>query len=581
MRGGYFREDDFEYVARAWAAGFDFGYLGRVHWGQFMPGGFAVVWVVARVAPYDWGVVAGVTLAGYAAAGLAVLRMLRVVAGARWGTLAPLAVFLFTPMTLAAMSWWAAALNTVPLQIALPMAVASHVLYLRTGRTAHVWAAAGWVAFGMLFFVKAALIPVVLFVVTAGYFTKRRGWGVLWATLRECRAAWTVQGALVVGYAALYLFQLRTSASGPSVPPAQDILTFARLLITETFTTTALGGPGDWFATAARDIALAAPSPLLVLAAGLMFLLLVAASLLLRRRAWWSWALLGGYLLLADVLPVALGRLTERYVELAGAETRYVADAAPVLALCLALAFLPVLGERDAYRRAFTRPDGGRLRPAWSRAARGLTAIGMAGFAAGAAWSSAELARTVDTTPGRVFLASAERSLRTASPDADVFDSEMPTYLMQPLFGEYARASRALAPFARPVHRATMRDQPPSAAPLVLDDRGRLRPLKVWGKTYRPPDGCWPTRDDGATIPVEDPTGRDDRYVARLEYISGVAQPVTVWLGQGHVDVTLEPGLHAVTFAIKGHGGTIRVTGDRSGPTFQVCALALGFAVAG
>ncbi|MEO3813706.1 hypothetical protein ABGB17_32320, partial [Sphaerisporangium sp. B11E5] len=53
VREGFFREDDFEFVARAWESGFDLGYLGRVHWGQFMPGGFAVVWGVARVAPYD------------------------------------------------------------------------------------------------------------------------------------------------------------------------------------------------------------------------------------------------------------------------------------------------------------------------------------------------------------------------------------------------------------------------------------------------------------------------------------------------------------------------------------------------
>jgi hypothetical protein len=484
-------------------------------------------------------------------------------------------------MTLAAMSWWAAALNTVPSQIALPMAVASHVLYLRDGRTAHVWASAGWVLFGMVFFVKAALIPVVLLLVTAGYFTKQRGWRLPWATVREYRTAWTVHGVLLAGYATLYLLRLRTSARGPSLPPPEDVLTFARLLLTRTFTTTALGGPGDWFPISAGDAAVAAPSGPLTLAAGIVFLLLITASVLLRRRAGWSWVTLGAYLMLAGVLPVALGRLTEGYVELAGAETRYIADAAPVLALCLALAFLPVLGERDAYRRAVAREGTAGLRASWSRWARGLTALGMAGFAAGAAWSSAELIQTVDTTPARVFLAGAERSLRSASPDADVFDRELPPFLARPLFKEYARASRALAPFARPVHRATMRDQPPSAEPLVLDDRGRLRPLRIWGKTYRLPDGCWPTRDDGATVPVEDPTGRDDRYVARMEYISGVAQPVTVWLGSGRVDLMLEPGLHAVTFGLTGRGDMIRVTGDRSGPAFQICALALGFGVAG
>ncbi|MEO3812970.1 hypothetical protein ABGB17_28545, partial [Sphaerisporangium sp. B11E5] len=526
-------------------------------------------------------VVTGVVLAGFAAAGVAVSRMVRVLVGGRLAGGVPLAVFLFTPMTLAALSWWAAALNTVPVMIALPMAVAAHVLYLRSGRRAHLWGAAGWVLFGMLFFVKAAVIPVVLFVVTAGYFTKRRGWGVVWATVREYRAAWAVHGGLLAGYAVVYLVQSRTSAGGPRLPQGQEVLTFAWLLVTKTFTTAAVGGPGEWLPTTTRNAALAVPSDALLIAAGAVFLLLVTVSLLVRRRAAWSWGLLVGYLLLAGVLPVALGRLGGWYVELAGAETRYVADAAPVLALCLTLAFLPLVGERDAYRRRFARPDGERLRAGWSRWARGFTAAGVAGFAVAAAWSSAGLARVVDTTPGRVFLAGAEKSLKEASPDVDVFDRELPRHLVQPLFKEYARASRALAPYARPVHRATMRDEPPSAAPLILDDRGRLRPLRVWGKTYRLPEGCWPTREDGATVPVEDPTGRDDRYIVRLEYISGAAQPVTVWLGSGNTGVTLEPGLHAVTFALTGHGDMIRVVGGRGAPSFQICAVALGFGVAG
>ncbi|MBB6472125.1 hypothetical protein [Sphaerisporangium rubeum] len=575
VREGFFREDDFEFMGRAFASGFDLGYLGRVHWGQFMPGGFAVVWGVARVAPYDWGVVTGVVLAGYAAAGCAVLRMVRVLAGTRPAGLVPVAVFLFTPLTLPAMSWWAAALNTVPLLVALPMAVAAHVRFLRTGTRARLWEAAGWVLFGMLFFVKAALIPVVLFVVTAGYFTKRRGWAVLWATLRDHRAAWAVHGGLLAAYAAVYVTLSRASAGGPRLPAAGDVVTFALGLVTRTFTTTALGGPGEWFPIAARTAAVAAPSDAAVAGAGAVFLLLVVVSVAVRRRAAWSWGLLAGYLVLAGVVPVALGRLGGWYVELAGAETRYVADAAPVLALCLTLAFLPLAGERDAYRRPFACGD--RLRRGWSRCARGLTAAGVAGFAVAAAWSTAELVRVVDTTPGRAYLAEAERSLRDASPDADVFDRELPGYLVRPLFEEYARASRALAPFARPVHRVTMRDEPPSPAPLVLDDRGRLRPLRISGDTYRPGKGCLSTGAGGATVPVE--AHEDRRHLVRLEYISGTAQPVTVRLGSAQVSVTLEQGLHGVTFGLPGHGGTVRVTGDRGAASFQICALVVGLGV--
>ncbi|MDH2427900.1 hypothetical protein [Sphaerisporangium sp. TRM90804] len=571
LRDAFFREDDFEYIGRAFAGSLDWEYLGRVHWGQFMPGGFALVWAFTRLAPYNWDVVVAATLAGHAAAGLAMLRMLRVVFGTRPAILGPLLVFLLTPLSLSALSWFAAALNTVPLQIAMPMAIASHVLYTRDGRPAHLWASAGWVLVGMAFFVKGALVPVVLLALTAAGVAGSRERGP-WARVWQHRRAWLVHGTLVAGFAALFLSRLAASGRGPQLPSPGDILRFGRVLVTETFTTTALGGPGRWQPIGAGDAALAAPSVPVVVAAGALFAVLIAAGLFTRRAvAAWSWALLFGYLVLADVLPVALGRLANGYADIAGAETRYVADAAPLLALCLGLAFLRPLGAPET-----TAPARG------ARAGRVLAVLGLAGFTAASVWSSVQLTGTVDGERARAFLAGARASLAAASPDADVFDRRLPTFLMQPLFQDNALASRVLAPLAKPVHRETMRTQPPSADPLILDDRGALRPLRIWGETYRMPGGgCWPTRHDGATIPVRDSTGKDESYVVKLDYISGQPKVVTVRLGTGSVEVVLKPGLHASTFAITGHGETLEVTGDQTGASFQVCAVALGFGVAG
>ena len=68
-------------------------------------------------------------------------------------------MFLFTPMALADLSWWAVGTQSVPIQLALAMAVDQHVRYIRTGRIRNAVFAALWVLFGLAFFEKAAAIP--------------------------------------------------------------------------------------------------------------------------------------------------------------------------------------------------------------------------------------------------------------------------------------------------------------------------------------------------------------------------------------------------------------------------------------
>jgi len=62
----------------------------------------------------------------------------------------------------------------------------------------------------------------------------------------------------------------------------------------------------------------------------------IIASLWYRRRAWPAWIILLGWLVVVDIVPVVLGRLAVFGIPLA-TQTAYVADAAPVLAICLAI----------------------------------------------------------------------------------------------------------------------------------------------------------------------------------------------------------------------------------------------------
>src|SRR5690606_31239716 len=148
----YFVEDDFLFVAGASDSGLTWDYLTRVHKGHLMPGALALVWLLTSLAPYSWALVSFVTIGLQAAASIMFLVLLRRLFGDRFGVLAALAVYVFAPLTVPAMSWWSAALNAVPLQLALIAAVAAHVRYVRTGQGR--WRPLVWAAIGMAFSTK-------------------------------------------------------------------------------------------------------------------------------------------------------------------------------------------------------------------------------------------------------------------------------------------------------------------------------------------------------------------------------------------------------------------------------------------
>ncbi|GII91094.1 hypothetical protein [Sinosporangium siamense] len=627
LSDAYFREDDFEYIIRGLENPLDLDYLTRIHWGHLMPGGFAMAWALARVAPYQWELTSAITLAGHALGAFAAFRMLRVLFGTRPAVLVPFAVYLFTPLTLPALSWWAAALNLVPLQIAAPMAITAHVHYLRTGRRHHLYAATGWIAFGLLCFLKAGAIPLLLFGLTVGWFAKGRGQAALKDAAWRHRAAWALYSVPLALYAILYLSRLEGSASRVAVTALGDVAEFARRLITETFPTAVTGMTWSWTPVGTGSYAIATPGFLqIALSLGLLAAV-VGGSLLRGMSGWQAWALLTVYLICADVMPIALGRLNPDYVGLAGAETRYLADAAFVFMLCLALAYLPTSDEQDtqaaeagslptdplpavgigiadtspgpvpATQVSAAAPNTPRalrsLRPALRlrelgprvrRRAVPIVAAGLAVFGVSSLWSGVRLMDEVDGGKARRYLDTVRAELADASHDIDIFDRLVPSELATPLFGIYAHTSRVLAPLAKPIHRRTMRSQPPSDQPYVIDDEGKLTPMGIWGTVRKPPSGsCWPQVGDTARIPIGGMSASGETtYIVKLEVVANREVLLQVRLGQGSTISTVMPkDRNTTTFGITGGGGELRVTSDTVGARFCVTAATVGFAVPG
>ena len=167
----YFRQDDYQYLGRALDSGLGWKYLMQVNDGHLTPIGMVLNWVLARISLFSWPLVCAVILPLLAAACFAMLRMLRTVFGNRSAILMPLGLFLFSPLSLAAADWWAVAFEILPLEIAMFMAIDAHVRYLRDGRRRTAVTAAIWLVIGLAASDKGVVVPLLLFAVTAAFFT--------------------------------------------------------------------------------------------------------------------------------------------------------------------------------------------------------------------------------------------------------------------------------------------------------------------------------------------------------------------------------------------------------------------------
>jgi hypothetical protein len=579
----YFVEDDFLFVAGAGESGFTWDYLTRVHKGHLMPGALALVWVLTTIAPYSWALVSAVTIALQAAASIGFLVLLRRLFGDRFGVLAVLAVYVFAPLTVPAMSWWSAALNAVPLQLALVAALAAHIRYVRTGKGR--WHGLAWAAVGMAFSTKGVFIPFVVLGFTSAYLGRGLWPRAILAELR--RPVWWAHGLLLAGYAVLYL--LRRGSAGDDAltgPKAEVVPGLVRRLLGETFPTGAVGGPLRWGGVTSTG-GLADPATATVIVSWTMIVALALLTCLYRRRAWRAWAILAAYVVVADTVPTVIARATQW--DLIGAETRYVADAALIFALCLAFAALPVGGGADsgadsrADGRADSGADGGadggydarrRPVPGWLTPAAGVLT---AGFLAASLVSINAFGDTLTGDRIRPYLQAARESLATAAPDADIYARPVPAHIVLPWNGARRLTSHVLTPLAAPHLRQRMRFPAPSARPYVFDDAGKLVPVGQVTPFFDGVKGdqCYPA---GKSFPVE--SHGDPSMVVALAYFSPRPVRVVVDLGGTQRAATLPAtselgALYYVPHDGPGRGLRITAAGDQ-GQGFCLKAVAFG-----
>ena len=562
LAGGYFRQDDYHYLDRAAASGFGWSYLMLVDSGHLLPLGMLIAWLQARLAIYHWPVTAGVILLLLAAASLAMLRMLLTIFGRRPGILVPLGIFLFSPLSLAGADWWAVAIEILPLEAAIFMAVDAHVRYLRNGRLRTAVTAAAWLAVGMTAMEKGAVVPLLLLVLTAAYFVPRPlDVGRYWP-------AWAIYGGVLACYVAVFFAQLHTSAVQPGKPSsAGHVLSLIKAMVGTSLVPGALGGPWHWATGSGYDQA--APPAVLQWLSWAVALIIVVVTCLRRARAWRAWAIEAGWIVAADFVPVIIGRLGGYPGSLLGAQTRYLTDAIGVLALCAGLALLPLAGEENAYRFGL----GPRRRPLVAAATALICAV-----AAGSVWSLEQLqsVSNATTATARSYIATAQAAVEDAPPGTVIVDSAVPAVIMDVgLFWNHALTSDVIGAMTAPSQHLTWRRTLRSVAgePMIFDEQGRLWPVTVTGQFSWPGPRvktgpfagqyCWPVTAAGTRVPL---LGSVYRYAwtIRVAY-SGSASALAAGFGARTSTVTLPPGAHVAYLTAVGGGKAVTLRGAGGG----------------
>lgn len=555
----FFFLDDYVYLDDAGSADLGPAWLAEPYNGHVMPGARLLIMLVARGGPVDWPLAATTSLVLQACAGLAMLWTLVRVFGPRPGVLVPLAVYLSTAITVPGFVWWAAAINLVPVQVALTLAVGSWVCAMRTREPRWVILVAAWVTLGLCFDVRAVLTLPVLAFVSLAYFAHggplRRAAVVLGAR----RPAIAVLAALGGAYTAYYLTQVEQITTRPSV---SVVAALAGDVYGRTLPTGILGGPWRWY-DPAPPTALADPPPLLVALTWCVLLVVVAWIALRRSRTLRAWVPLVGYVA-ALVWLVASTRSSAAQV--AGLEYRFLTEAGVLLALGLGLATMPLPGAVES--------SSARQRPLVAPPPRVLVAALTTAVVLGGTWSAATYAHVWHTrNDSEPFVRRLAADLSAAGP-VDVAELRTRDGVLSELVFPRNNTRTLAAPLSGDV------SFPPVSDDLhVVDDDGALSKAAV-DPTVRsapgPVPGCgWLVDGPALTVPL-DGTAPAGLSWLRVGYLLGSDTSATLVAGGVAVEVDLEAGLQSLFVRHNGDFDEIRLTGLPAGTNLCVDVVEVG-----
>ena len=565
LSGSWFYFDDLAFMSRALNQPFDVDYLTESYAGHLMPGGFAVARLLTEWAPYEWWPWALVLLVMQAVASIGIFRLLLSMFGRRPFVLALLAGYLFWIFTIPAGIWFAAGINQLPLQIALAFGLTSHLAYLRTRRIQHLVATLLWTGFGLLFYEKTLLLFGLYAIIALCWF----GTGATPARLRSLwdryRTGILVQGGVVAAYGAAYVtwglnFSPGEANNVPWAPVAWNLVGIA-------LAPGLIGGPLSW---QPLDVgSFANPSDLVMLASWAALGGAIFYAFYTRNRSRRAWAPLA-FTLVANVVLLASARANIVGPEI-GREYRYQTESAAIAAICLGLAFLPLLGavEVNEPRDGVARTYDGRL---FVGAITGLVVV-------------LALVSTVryvdlwqDNNPSRAYFDNVQSSLDRAEQPVPLANAGVP----QTLLWSFRYPENTYEQLFRPWSDQTSFPRNSLDDLYVFDGTGRLaeavlepaRQMKAPARTTKGCDG-WAMLGGPVTIPLDGPVIGAGWWIA-MDYSSPDDTSARVVAGTEVHEVDLPAGDHRLWLQAAGTFRTVQINSYPDDPDWCVEDLALG-----
>ncbi|MGC5022707.1 hypothetical protein [Micromonospora sp. DT47] len=549
---GYLAQDDFILAARAAGSELTVDFLLSQFNNHLMPAGLLAAWLITRATGLAYWPYVLLLLTGQALLSVAFYRLLRLLIRPGWGLLVPLCVLLFSPLTLEVTSMVTTGLRLLPMQLAMVLAIAAQVKYVRTRRIRHLLTVALSVLLGLLFSEQSLLIVPLVFLLTACLFVTGGPVRSIIRTIRRYWPSWVVLTVLSLAYLGLYLS--RAQSPLPESRSADAVLTFVGHLIGYTLLPGLLGGPWHWM-DASDGTAAAAPHVSARWLAGAVFLALIVVTVRLRRSAIRAWVLLAAYLALVAAL-LAATRLGLGLSAVMGLVPRLVSDVVVVAALCIGVALLGLANPAgETLARSWTWPVALRGR----RALVGALVVALAA-ASGTAWSGSQFADDWAVKQGRDYLHTAQAELSKAPPGTVFFDQPVPEGVVAALSRPYNLQSH----FFRPIQ-----PQPvfvTEAETLwMFDEAGHIRLARVAGTAIEPgPEGVWGHCVDGGQtvrMPLTKPLNNEWERAVRIAYISTGDSPAVLRHGGATREFQVRGGGVRQVFLVMGGGGdTVELT---------------------
>lgn len=536
LTGWSWSQDDWVYLRDAAKTPF-WPYVTQNYNGHLMPLQFAINWLLREVAPLNFGYAIAIIVALNLASLFVWMLVYERIFGSRVANLIPFALLALSPLLLVSATWWAAATQTLGLQLSAGLVALATVAWAqRPSRSTLVWLGSAYVL-GLLFWQKALLltilVPFLVVMVTHGELRER---------LRMARRPSVVVALISVIYLPLYLYVTsRNVGTGTqfSTRSVSEVVGFFFSGTIDTAIPALLGGPWHSPGTPSEFTASTGALPLLLV---MVFIAVVGLALRIWRESWIPFLLAVTYafaswgLVLFSSRYDALGAFAAR-------DFRYGADVFVVLLLAMTLMLMTPQGQRRE-----PRPTAGWAATAYSSTARRrLTVSAVILVAISTAVGNGRMWEGLQQRSPKEWVDNVLAEARS-HPDVDLHDGGVPDHVMWGLFGPDAQVSTILDAAGLPM----MFDNP-SESQAIVGPEGLFHQLEVDPVSTNAAPG--PAPDCGyaigpgqaATIPLTREL-YNWTWGVHLDYFSGGSGVLRVRGTEATESLPYREGLHSITW---------------------------------